>query len=290
MKLYYTPQLRKYDIGVLSLGSTQISIPGNNPNVTTLPENICPSSCTSKLSNNITVISSMLHMHTLGLNITTRHVRQGKELAKLGEIQYYDFGHQKQLLVTDPQTRIIAPGDSLRTTCTYLPTLGNRSNTTKFGEETTDEMCFNFVFYYPKSETISQCIQQPFQLNSTFWAICATQSEISKMRQYVQYLRSNDSEWKGLDPITSSLKVANLLREKGLIAPLDESENKFDVYNPVCLKSQKSRSIASEVYSTFPVTSIQTATALRSESTRLHVSCMSGFLLGFMVVVLVLLS
>ena len=287
MKLYYSNQLRQFDVGVLILGSNQISIPGDNPYVTSLPENICPSTCTSKLSNNITVISNALHMHTLGLNITTRHVRQNTELPPLGKIQYYDFGHQKQALVTDPITRIVAPGDSLRTKCTYLHTLGERSNINKFGEATTDEMCYNFLFYFPKSDAISQCIQQPYQMNSTSWATCTTQSTLSKMRQYVQNLKLNNASWMNLDQITFSLKVASLLREQGLIVRVDESENNFDAYNPTCLKSQK-KSLDENQTWTSTFLSMTTVTLRKSGSTELYLFSTTWLLMGYMMAAFVL--
>lgn len=44
-------------------------------------------------------------------------------------------------------SQVIEPGDVLITTCTYDSTA--RSNATRFGYGSSDEMCFNFMSYWP---------------------------------------------------------------------------------------------------------------------------------------------
>ncbi|ORY33868.1 PHM/PNGase F [Rhizoclosmatium globosum] len=148
MKLYYTSQLRKNDLGILQLGNMNINIPGNSPNYTSTTWNVCASTCTKQFPRNLTVVSVAFHMHTLGFNISTRQIRNGLEITPLGIRNYYDFSFQSAVPPIDP-TAVISPGDTLITKCTYLPTKNIRSNTTTFGESTSDEMCFNFVTYYP---------------------------------------------------------------------------------------------------------------------------------------------
>ncbi|KAJ3067458.1 hypothetical protein HDU98_009313 [Podochytrium sp. JEL0797] len=53
------------------------------------------------------------------------------------------------------------PGDTLLAQCTYIPTdsvHGNPTQWTQFGLGTQDEMCYNFIVYYPAVPNISQCI------------------------------------------------------------------------------------------------------------------------------------
>ncbi|KAI9347692.1 PHM/PNGase F domain-containing protein [Obelidium mucronatum] len=91
LRLDYTNELRPNDIGVLILGSEDINIPGNSPNYTSTPWNVCPSDCTKKFPSALNVISNGFHMHTLGHNSTTRHIRNGKELDPLGVVGNYNF-------------------------------------------------------------------------------------------------------------------------------------------------------------------------------------------------------
>ncbi|KAJ3220848.1 hypothetical protein HDU81_011137 [Chytriomyces hyalinus] len=156
-RIYYTSKLRPNDVGTLTLGSRDILIPGNTNNYTNLKQNICPSECTSKFPHDLVVISNGFHMHTLGYNASSRQIRQGQEISPLGVRQYYNFGFQGNTLPTDAQA-VIKPGDAIITQCTYLPTTGLRSLPTTLGERTEDEMCYNFVTYYPALKSIDTCI------------------------------------------------------------------------------------------------------------------------------------
>ncbi|KAI9347697.1 PHM/PNGase F domain-containing protein [Obelidium mucronatum] len=167
MKLYYTSVLRKFDIGVLTLGNYDINITGNKNSYTMTNWNICPSTCTKQFPQNLTVVSTAFHMHTLGYNITTRHIRGDKELIPLGIRKYYDFSLLFRRLTP---TLLLCPGDNLLTQCTYIPTAGVRKNVTTFGESTNDEMCFNFLTYYPAMPRIDTCLGDPYDP----YAFCAT--------------------------------------------------------------------------------------------------------------------
>ncbi|KAJ3253819.1 hypothetical protein HDU77_004365 [Chytriomyces hyalinus] len=162
LRIYYTSKLRANDVGTLTLGSRDILIPGNSNDYTALKQNICPSECTSKFPHDLVVISNGFHMHTLGFNASSRLVRQGQEISPLGLRQYYNFGFQGNTLPADPQA-VIKPGDAIITQCVYLPTAGLRSEPTTLGESTQDEMCYNFVTYYPALKAIDTCISSSKQ-------------------------------------------------------------------------------------------------------------------------------
>jgi hypothetical protein len=55
----------------------------------------------------------------------------------------FDFNYPRASV---PATRIIMPGDELTTVCNYN-TLG-RTNVTKMGLGSQDEMCFSYVSYW----------------------------------------------------------------------------------------------------------------------------------------------
>ncbi|KAG2487971.1 hypothetical protein HYH03_013411 [Edaphochlamys debaryana] len=152
--LLLTPRLRPYDAGVFAVGQTAIAIPPGEEHFTLRPS-VCPSTCTAaRLSTPLRLLASGLHMHTLGRSIVTQHIRNGTELPPLGSKPFYRFDYQSQ----DPvplDSSILAPGDVLITTCSYDST--ERENVTRYGESTQDEMCFNFVLYYPKNPSFVTC-------------------------------------------------------------------------------------------------------------------------------------
>ncbi|KAJ3186143.1 hypothetical protein HK101_009709 [Irineochytrium annulatum] len=158
LTLRYTSQLRPHDMGVLWLGSQQINIPGNSPNPTVLKPNVCPMGCTSTFTSNLTLFATFPHMHTLGLNLTTRHIRNGVEMDPITTREYYDFNFQTTNPITSPSARTILPGDTLITTCSYIPTAGVRTSPTHYGLQTTDEMCYSFLFYYPAMTKVDHCM------------------------------------------------------------------------------------------------------------------------------------
>ncbi|KAJ3025112.1 UNVERIFIED_CONTAM: hypothetical protein HDU68_007452 [Siphonaria sp. JEL0065] len=174
LRLFYTNVLRIFDIGILTLGNYSIDISGNNENYTETNWNVCPSTCTKQFPTNLTVVSTAFHMHTLGYNITTRHIRNGHELIPLGVRQYYDFSFQSATGPLDPAA-VIMPGDALLTKCTYIPTAGMRTNRTKFGESTSDEMCFDFLTYYPAMTSIDTCLSDP----DDPYGFCATDALVA---------------------------------------------------------------------------------------------------------------
>ncbi|KAI8609382.1 PHM/PNGase F domain-containing protein [Chytriomyces sp. MP71] len=185
-KFYYTSVLRKYDIGLLLVGQFDLTIPGDSSSYTNSDIGICPSSCTSKFPNNMTIISNLLHMHTLGFNISTRQIRGSQEIIPLGERHYYDFSYQGVSPPTDPNA-VVAPGDTLLTRCTYKPTAGIKKNVTIWGENTSDEMCLNYITYYPRNPKVSVCYAA-----TANYALCSTDAWLSNATNTADLIASGD--------------------------------------------------------------------------------------------------
>ncbi|KAJ3216242.1 hypothetical protein HDU67_009752 [Dinochytrium kinnereticum] len=225
IKVWYTKTLRKYDVGVLTLGSISISIPPNSLEPTVLKPNLCPSTCTSKFPGPITLLSSGIHMHNLGLNQTTQRFRDGKELSPLITRRFYDFNYQGQTAIANPEATTLLPRDSLLTTCAYRPTPNSASPTT-FGEETTNEMCFNFIQYYPKYPPIEYCMT----IDRISQAICSTKARLSAAG-----LSGVSSGGEGGANQTAVMEGLRRLMEGGdLVASVLP---RFERYEEVCLPS-----------------------------------------------------
>ncbi|KAJ3294503.1 hypothetical protein HK104_003541 [Borealophlyctis nickersoniae] len=214
-KLYYTSQLRKNDMGVMFLGTEDIRIPGNTALVTA-PRGECPSNCTRRLPHPIMLNGNFFHMHTLGKNITTQHIRDGKELEPIGVRGHYDFNHQGG---TAPNggVRQILPGDAFITTCSY-DSIG-RDNVTTYGESTSDEMCFNIIQYYPRVSEIDYCVG-----GGGGYSTCASLNRLGQMSAELQ--QKNATAEEGL----------NALIGAGLLVKADIGN--FTPYDAQCTPSK----------------------------------------------------
>ncbi|XP_050428659.1 dopamine beta-hydroxylase [Adelges cooleyi] len=151
VRLYITPNVRKYDAGVIELGleyTDKMAIPPNHPDFTL--SGYCIAECTavSIPPSGIEIFGSQLHTHLTGTRIYTRHVRDGQELPELNRDDHYSTHFQEIRLLSKPV--LVLPGDALITTCHY--STENRQNITLGGFSITDEMCVNYVYYYPKTQ------------------------------------------------------------------------------------------------------------------------------------------
>nr|BAG86630.1 tyramine beta-hydroxylase [Dugesia japonica] len=149
LRLYYTDELRQYDAGIIELGleyTEKNSIPPKQTSF--ILSGYCLDECTKQAlpTNGIFVFGSQLHTHLTGVQVETRHFRNDKELEPLNIDTHYQPHYQEIRLL--PKIVNILPGDMLITTCTYN-TL-NRSEMTFGGIEITNEMCLNYIFYYPR--------------------------------------------------------------------------------------------------------------------------------------------
>jgi hypothetical protein len=82
------------------------------------------------------------HTYAVGHRFTVTK-KSGEEIVMLD--RPFQFGEQKSYSLK-PEV-ILETGDTVTTTCIYTNTT-NKS--ISFGENTGDEMCFNFASYYPK--------------------------------------------------------------------------------------------------------------------------------------------
>ncbi|HQY60523.1 MAG: peptidylglycine alpha-amidating monooxygenase [Myxococcales bacterium] len=156
VSLCTTTDLRKNDADLIAVGGASFSLP---PKAKTTIE------CSLKIPQNpdkfpITVFRGWPHMHQLGASLSTKVLRPDGSSASLGEIAQWDFYNQ----IGYPMNVKVASGDTVVTRCTWNNTTNERVG---FGERTGDEMCYNFVTYYPKTNlqafsgvlpaSISQC-------------------------------------------------------------------------------------------------------------------------------------
>ncbi|KAJ8681301.1 hypothetical protein QAD02_017088 [Eretmocerus hayati] len=178
----FSSSLRKYDAGVIELGleyTDKMAIPPGQEAFELSGH--CITECTGVglAPAGIRIFGSQLHTHLTGTRVITRHIRDGVELQPLNYDNHYSTHFQEIRLLPKPVT--ILPGDSLITTCTYQ-TL-DRDNVTLGGFAISDEMCVNYVHYYPNSKL----------------EVCKSAISDDALRTYFRYLREWESQATSTD-------------------------------------------------------------------------------------------
>lgn len=132
-----TDQLRPNDAGVLGFGSINFNIPARAKHSVT---------CDYRLPNtfqNVKFFSASPHMHTIGRSMSTYRLPGGNGAPeKVFDQANFSFENQAAY----PVSNAVQPGDVIRTKCGWDNTTDQQVG---FGEGTGDEMCFDFIGYYP---------------------------------------------------------------------------------------------------------------------------------------------
>lgn len=154
MRLHLTTSLRPLESSLVILGmdyyDRQFHIPIGQPDYTLW--NICPAAATERLRHPVWVYSWNPHMHLYGKSLVTEHYRCGHKIGEIGRIDDFEFDNQQAYYFQKPIK--ILPGDALVTMCSY--DTADASGPIVGGEETTDEMCDNYLTYYPYAGTWRQ--------------------------------------------------------------------------------------------------------------------------------------
>ncbi|XP_045448195.1 tyramine beta-hydroxylase [Melitaea cinxia] len=149
--LYITANRRKYDAAIMELGleyTDKMAIPGGQEAFSLT--GYCIPQCTGVglPPGGITVFGSQLHTHLAGVAVRTRHARGRRELPPLNEDRHYST-HFQEIRILHRPVRVL-PGDYLETTCVY--NTKDKQEATIGGHAITDEMCVNYLHYYPATE------------------------------------------------------------------------------------------------------------------------------------------
>ncbi|XP_013398635.1 DBH-like monooxygenase protein 1 homolog, partial [Lingula anatina] len=158
MRIYYTPRLRKYDLGNVQFGQNYLAIPPLSRDYE--QHGGCTPYCTKKrLPHPIYLTRTYLHMHHLATAGAMEQYRNGKLIRVIALDPEYQYV-TPPIHVHDPAVEIL-PGDEVLVRCWYNTLDGDRRryNTTLFGLGTDAEMCYAFVSYFPAVPRFDQCAQ-----------------------------------------------------------------------------------------------------------------------------------
>lgn len=166
-RLYHTAvnsTLRPQALAAWTLGDNNLFLSGQGERpVVVIPQGLvrydfkCPGTQTATLPYPITVIGNFLHMHATGKMMETRVVRNGV-VQETRRIEYYDFNRQK--IMKENNTYEVQPGDDIFISCWY-----ESDGTVEFGQGSEQEMCIDFVSYYPKVDGRGSDIGCAYQPN-----------------------------------------------------------------------------------------------------------------------------
>ncbi|OWF47545.1 dopamine beta-hydroxylase-like [Mizuhopecten yessoensis] len=143
--LFYTPQLRRFNIGMLTVGTNNVAIPPGERGFDV--EAQCYPTCTRKqLSNPIRLLTGYNHMHYAGaeMRVTLKKPGTVQEETLTRDIVY---DYDNPVIHKFSSSIDIKPGDAIYTSCSYNTMTRNMS--TFFGRTTSDEMCLGLFSYYP---------------------------------------------------------------------------------------------------------------------------------------------
>ncbi|KAJ3190624.1 hypothetical protein HK101_008527 [Irineochytrium annulatum] len=171
MRIHYTPNLRKHDVGFLILGNYVSSGGGVKLNVSTeqlAGPNRCPAACTRKIGQELIFpLGIFFHMHRLGKSLITDHFRPSDPtLPPLSSVPAYDFAFSGFSPLTRPGTTL-RPNDTLATYCVHHPSVG-------WDGEAAGEMCQVFIPIIPKPKNVETCMEY----EGYGWAACSRVDDI----------------------------------------------------------------------------------------------------------------
>lgn len=151
IRLHYTRSLRPFDAGIIELGLVYTPLMAIPPKQQTFYlSGYCTSKCTQTAlpPGGIYIFASQLHTHLAGHGVRTVLVRGGKELEVVQEDPHFST-HYQMIRVLRKMTNVL-PGDVLITKCTY--NTEDRSKPTVGGFGIMEEMCVNYIHYYPRTQ------------------------------------------------------------------------------------------------------------------------------------------
>lgn len=101
--------------------------------------------CMPEITEPTRILATAPHMHALGRALKTVVQREDGREEVLVDVQNYDFDNQAAFSVDVT----LGPRDRLKTTCRWS---NPHDREVEFGGATDDEMCFNFILYYPAGQ------------------------------------------------------------------------------------------------------------------------------------------
>ncbi|XP_033732845.1 DBH-like monooxygenase protein 1 [Pecten maximus] len=159
IRISYTPEVRKYDAGMLITGffvdPAQIIPPYEKSFIS---KGYCSEQDLARgvPEEGVNVFAVLQHSHLLAKQFRTRVFRNGSEIEPFADDNYYDFNFQEFHYLK--HERKLKKGDSIEVDCDFDSS--SRTSLTLGGLSTYEEMCLSFLLYYPRMD-VEACWSVP---------------------------------------------------------------------------------------------------------------------------------
>lgn len=158
IRMFFTENYRQTEFGVMEIGAlfneASLAVPPKAKSLTL--EYMCQKNQMNAIrgsNSELTIFAQFPHTHNAGVSFYSKIVRNGTEVEYVANNEYYDNAYQYINYLQNPVK--IKENDEFLLSCVY-----NSEYSDKFilgGLGTNDEMCLNFVWYYPRSPVNSRC-------------------------------------------------------------------------------------------------------------------------------------
>nr|XP_020744109.1 dopamine beta-hydroxylase [Odocoileus virginianus texanus] len=255
IRLYYTATLRRFDAGIMELGLVYTPVMAIPPQETAFVlTGYCTDKCTQLAlpASGIHIFASQLHTHLTGRKVVTVLARDGREREIVNRDNHYSPHFQEIRMLKKVVS--VHPGDVLITSCTY--NTEDRRLATVGGFGILEEMCVNYVHYYPqtrlelcKSAVDPGFLQKYFHLVNRFNSeeVCTCpQASVPEQFASVPWNSFNREVLKalyGFAPISMHCNKSSAVRFQGEWdrQPLPEVESRLEEPTPHCPASRAQR-------------------------------------------------
>ncbi|XP_077821097.1 dopamine beta-hydroxylase isoform X3 [Macaca mulatta] len=252
IRLYYTDKLRRFNAGIMELGLVYTPVMAIPPRETAFVlTGYCTDKCTQLAlpPSGIHIFASQLHTHLTGRKVVTVLARDGREWEIVNQDNHYSPHFQEIRMLKKMVS--VHRGDVLITSCTY--NTEDRELATVGGFGILEEMCVNYVHYYPqtqlelcKSAVNAGFLQKYFHLINRFnnEEVCTCpQASVSQQFASVPWNSFNREVLKALyafAPISMHCNKSSAVRFPGEwnLQPLPKVISTLEEPTPHCPTSQ----------------------------------------------------
>uniref|UniRef100_UPI00398ED939 dopamine beta-hydroxylase n=1 Tax=Pristiophorus japonicus TaxID=55135 RepID=UPI00398ED939 len=177
IRLFYTPSLREFSAGIMELGLVYTPVMAIPPREASFVlRGYCTAECTERTlpQSGIHIFASQLHTHLSGTKVKTVLIQDGVEVDIVNTDGHYSTYFQEIRMLQKEIT--VLPGDVLITSCTY--NTEDRSHVTVGGFGINEEMCVNYVHYYPQTQL----------------ELCKSAVDLSYLQKYFTFINRIDDD------------------------------------------------------------------------------------------------
>lgn len=218
VKVFYTTEVVQNELGMVTIGDPLLGLEGEKlGNGPVRFDFECPEQCSQNNipESGITIVQEGHHMHEKGKRMTSDVIRDGNVIHR-AVTDYWDF-EQSGLNLVRQEPYAVKPGDSFAVTCYY-----DSDENTVFGKGSQDEMCMNFIWYYPKVPTLVVCgpgVPWTLSCNGSFeQKLLSEDTEYNRIFGTDVDMNGGDDDDDNDDDMTSSTSGTNEMKSYDIIS------------------------------------------------------------------------